>query len=122
MSLNRRIIVIGATVAMFLAVTSLSRMASTPGMALLYAGLDGSSAGEVVRALEQRGVDYEVSGDSIRVDASQRDVLRMTLAAEGLPATGAAGYELLDGLSDALATFSKGPKADRKCHGHVCLG
>ena len=99
MSLNRRIIVIGATVAMFLAVTSLSRMASTPGMALLYAGLDGSSAGEVVRALEQRGVDYEVSGDSIRVDASQRDVLRMTLAAEGLPATGSAGYELLDGLS-----------------------
>jgi len=99
MSVNRRIVVIGATVAMFLAVASLSRMASTPGMALLYAGLDSSTAGEVVRALEQRGVAYEVSGDSIRVDETQRDVLRMTLAAEGLPATGAAGYELLDGLS-----------------------
>lgn len=99
LSLNRRIIVGGASVAMFLAVIVLSRMASAPGMALLYAGLDGPAAGEVVRALEQRGVAYQVTGDSIRVDAARRDVLRMTLAAEGLPATGMSGYELLDGLS-----------------------
>jgi len=96
---RRRIIVIGATVAMFLAILGLSRMAATPSMALLYAGMDSSAAGQVVAALEQRGVAYEVRGDSIHVDASQRDTLRMTLAAEGLPATGAAGYELLDGLS-----------------------
>ncbi|MDN5786671.1 flagellar basal-body MS-ring/collar protein FliF [Pseudorhodobacter sp.] len=99
LSIHRRIIVAGATIAMFLAIFALSRMATTPGMALLYAGLDSSAAGEVVRALDQRGVAYQISGDTIRVDASQRDALRMTLAAEGLPATGAAGYELLDGLS-----------------------
>ena len=68
-------------------------------MGLLYAGLDGAAAGEIVAALDQRGVAYEVRGDSIYVDATQRDSLRMTLATEGLPATGAAGYELLDGLS-----------------------
>lgn len=84
---------------MFLAVFGLSRMATTPGMALLYAGLDSGAAGEVVRALDQRGVIYEVVGDTIRVDASKRDSLRMTLAAEGLPTTGTVGYELLDGLS-----------------------
>jgi flagellar M-ring protein FliF len=100
-SLNtrRRIIIAGATIAMFLAIFGLSRMASTPGMALLYAGLDSAAAGEVVRSLDQRGVIYEVVGDTIRVDSGQRDSLRMMLAAEGLPATGAAGYELLDGLS-----------------------
>lgn len=98
-TLRRRIVVVGATVAIFLAVIGLSRMAATPGMALLYAGLDSSAAGEVIRALDQRGIAYEVSGDTIRVDSSQRDSLRMTLAAEGLPATDAAGYELLDGLS-----------------------
>ena len=96
---RRRIIVIGATLAVFLAIMGLARMAGTPGMALLYAGVDASSAGEVVGALDQRGVTYEVRGDSIYVDAAQRDSLRMTLAAEGLPAAGAAGYELLDGLS-----------------------
>ena len=53
----------------------------------------------VIRALDQRGVVYEVVGDTIRVDATQRDSLRMVLAAEGLPATGVAGYELLDGLT-----------------------
>ena len=96
---RRRVVVIGATLAVFLAVMGLARMAGTPGMALLYAGMDASSAGEVVAALDQRGVVHEVRGDSIYVDAAQRDSLRMTLAAEGLPAAGAAGYELLDGLS-----------------------
>ena len=95
----RRIIVVGSALAMFAAVLGLSRFATTPGMALLYAGLDGAAAGEVVRALDQRGVAYEVQGDTIRVDASQRDSLRMTLASEGLPASGTSGYELLDGLS-----------------------
>ena len=99
LSVTRRMVVAAATIAMFLAVFGLSRMATTPGMALLYAGLDGAAAGEVVAALEQNGVAYEVDGDSIRVDASKRDELRMTLASAGLPATGAAGYELLDGLS-----------------------
>ncbi|MGO4908460.1 flagellar basal-body MS-ring/collar protein FliF [Pseudorhodobacter sp. W20_MBD10_FR17] len=99
LNLRRRIVIVGATLAMFLAIFGLSRMAATPGMALLYAGLDNSASGEVIRALDQRGVAYEVVGDTIRVDATQRDSLRMVLAADGLPATGAAGYELLDGLT-----------------------
>lgn len=96
---RRRMVIVGATLAVFLAVIGLARMAGTPGMGLLYAGLDGASAGEVVAALEQRGVAFEVRGDSIYVDSAQRDSLRMTLAADGLPAMGVAGYELLDGLS-----------------------
>lgn len=99
LDIRRRIIVIAATLAMFAAVLGLSRAAGAPGMALLYAGLDASAAGEVVQALEQLGVAYEVRGDSIHVPSSQRDELRMTLATEGLPAAGTSGYELLDGLS-----------------------
>ena len=96
---RRRIIVVLATLAMFAAVLMLSRVASTPSMSLLYAGLQGSAAGDVVTALEQRGVAYEVRGDAIYVDGSQRDELRMTLAAQGLPASAGSGYELLDGMS-----------------------
>ncbi|MBW0158052.1 flagellar basal-body MS-ring/collar protein FliF [Sedimentimonas flavescens] len=96
---SRRIIVGGITALVFAAVLSLSAMASKPAMALLYAGLEGAQAGEIVSALEQRGALYEVRGDSIYVEAPRRDELRMTLAAEGLPATGGAGYELLDSLS-----------------------
>ena len=96
---RRRIIVIGATLAMFAAVLGLSRMASQPSMSLLYAGLESSAAGEVVAALEQQNVGYEVRAGAIFVDSSQRDALRLTLAAEGLPANNGQGYELLDSLS-----------------------
>ena len=99
MDARRRVIVVGATVAMFVAVLGLSRMAGAPQMALLYAGLDAAAAGDVVAALEQQGVGYQIKGDAIMVDEAQRDGLRMTLAAEGLPANSGAGYELLDGLS-----------------------
>jgi flagellar M-ring protein FliF len=77
----------------------MSRAASTPNMSLLYAGLESSSAGEVVATLEQRGVRYEVRGDTIFVETSQRDQLRMTLASAGLPTNSGQGYELLDSLS-----------------------
>ena len=96
---RRRIIVVGATAAMFWAVLALARIASEPSMTLLYAGLESSAAGEVVAALEQRGATYEVRGGAIFVDSARRDELRMTLAGDGLPSSSSRGYELLDGLS-----------------------
>lgn len=99
LSNRRRAIVMGATLAMFLAILGLARMAGTTEMALLYSGLDSAAAGDVVTALDQQGVKYEIRGDAIYVDQSVRDNLRMTLAAQGLPATGGTGYELLDSLS-----------------------
>ncbi len=96
---RRRVIVAGATILMFAAILALSNVVSKPSMALLYASLEGPQSGEVISALEQRGVAYEVRGDAIYVDSARRDELRMTLAAEGLPTIGGAGYELLDQLS-----------------------
>ncbi len=96
---RRRVIVVLATLAMFTAVLTLTRMAAAPSMALLYSGLETTAAGEVLSALESRGVAHEVRGDAIYVDATARDRVRMSLAGEGLPANGSAGYELLDSLS-----------------------
>lgn len=99
LDMRRRIVVVLATLAVFVSVLLMSRMASSPQMSLLFAGLDGAAAGEVVTALEARGENYEVRGNGIYVPAANRDALRMSLAAEGMPATGGAGYELLDNLS-----------------------
>lgn len=99
LDMRKRFIVAGATLAVFLSILGLSRMAATPNMTLLYAGLSPAAAGEVVAALDQNGAQYEVRGDSIFVAQTVRDSLRMTLASEGLPAAGGAGYEILDGLS-----------------------
>lgn len=100
-SLGRRkqIIVAGAVIVVFLSVLAMSRLVTSPTMTLLYAGLESGAAGDIVRALDQRGVTYEVRGGSIYVPSAQRDELRMTLASEGLPANGNRGYELLDSLS-----------------------
>lgn len=99
LGLRRQGIVLAATAAMFLAILAMSRMVSAPSMTLLYAGLESGAAGDVVRALEQRGTAYEVRGGAIFVDSAQRDELRLTLASEGLPANGNRGYELLDSLT-----------------------
>lgn len=96
---RRRIIAVVAAAAAGLAIWGLARMASQPAMGLLYAGLDAPAIGGVVSALEARGAPYELRGDAVFVPEGERDSLRMALAAEGLPRTGAAGYELLDGLS-----------------------
>ena len=95
---RRRAIVLGATGAMFLAILGLAQMAGTSNMTLLYSGLESSAAGDVIAALDAQNVTYEVRGDAIYVDASQRDNLRMSLASQGLPATDGSGYELLDSL------------------------
>lgn len=96
---RRRFVVIGATLAVFGAILFLARGTTTQDMSLLYAGLEGNTSGEVITALDQRGIPYDVRGTSIFVPTAERDRLRMSLAGEGLPANGAQGYELLDSLS-----------------------
>lgn len=96
---RKRIIFLLAAVATFVALLGLVRVATTPNMSLLYAGLDSSAAGEVITALEQSGVEFEVRGNAIYVENGSRDQVRLSLASEGLPASGIAGYELLDSLS-----------------------
>lgn len=99
LDLRRQIIVVIATGAVFFGILAMSRMATAPSMTLLYSGLESGAAGDVVRALEQRGAIFEVRGGSIYVDARMRDELRMTLASEGMPSNSSKGYELLDSLS-----------------------
>src|SRR5690606_14775561 len=65
----------------------------------LYSGLDPQQSGAVMAAVEKSGVSYEIRGDSIWVEESRRDQLRMALAGEGLPSAGGSGYEILDGMS-----------------------
>ncbi len=104
LDLRRRVILVGAVILTIIAVLSLAQIATRPGMALLYSGLDPATAGEVVGALEQMNVEAEVRGDAIYVAEDERDRVRLALARDGLPRQGQAGYELLDQLSGFTAT------------------
>ncbi len=96
---KRRVLAIGASAAMFAAIILLTKVASSPGMSLLYAGLEEAAAGEVIQSLEARGIAYNVRGDAIFVPSSVRDETRLMLAAAGLPTNSHSGYELLDSLT-----------------------
>lgn len=60
-----------ASVAVFLAVLFMTRVASTPTYALLYSGLESSASGEVIASLEAQSAAYEIRGDSIFVDSAK---------------------------------------------------
>src|SRR5690606_35839181 len=81
-----------------------TRLAS-PGMTLLYSGLDPSDSGQIVQRMDTQGIPYELRGDGaqIYVPADQVAKLRLSLASEGIPAGGSIGYELFD-RADALGT------------------
>lgn len=99
LSAQRRMLLAGGLLACLLSFVGIARLAATPDMALLYGGLDGAGAGGVLAELDQRGVAYDIRGDSVYVPKDQRDGLRMSLASEGLPSNSMSGYELLDSLS-----------------------
>ena len=99
LSLRNRFIALLASLAVFAAVIGIGRMAATPDMALLYSGLEPQTAGQIIQALEQQGHLHEVKGGAIFVARQQRDTLRMSLAAEGLPSNNTKGYELLESLT-----------------------
>lgn len=96
---QQRMTLIAAFALTFLAVAAFAFASNRTEMALLYGGLDGAQSGAIMAEVEKSGVAYQVKGDSIWVDAGQRDQLRMTLAGLGLPSAGGAGYEILDGMS-----------------------
>lgn len=104
LSVGRQLVVVVATFAVFLAVFLMTRGVGERNMTLLYGGLDAPSAAEILATLEQQGVPHDVRGNAIYVEETQRDALRLSLAGQGLPATGGQGYELLDSLSGFSTT------------------
>ena len=96
---QKKVVVVLAIIATLVTFFGLARLVNTPNMSLLYSGLDSATSGEIVGSLEQKAIPFEIRGDAIYVDSTQRDRARLTLAGEGLPSNGIAGYELLDSLS-----------------------
>jgi flagellar M-ring protein FliF len=98
-SARQRAILVAAFLFTFAAIAGLSWLAARPGMAMLYSGLDPQQSSAVMTAVEKSGVHYEIRGNSIWVEDSRRDELRMALAGEGIPSANGTGYEILDGMS-----------------------
>lgn len=70
----------------------------TPSYDLLFSNIAEQDSAEIIAALDNLGVDYEVDTGSgaIMVPAGDVRELKLKLAAQGLPRSSASGYELLD--------------------------
>ncbi|MEL6317505.1 MAG: flagellar basal-body MS-ring/collar protein FliF, partial [Pseudomonadota bacterium] len=99
LTLQKRIVLIGAVLATLVLVGMVARMATQPTMKLLYGGLDPQTSGEVLAAIEAMNVPVELRGDAIYVPADQKDRVRIELAKDNLPERGQEGYTLLENLS-----------------------
>lgn len=99
LDMRRRMILVGVTVGVFAAVLAMARVVNAPNMTLLYSGMEPGAAGQVIAALDARGVAHDIRGTAIYVPSDQRDQLRMSLASEGLPESTTAGYELLEQMT-----------------------
>jgi flagellar M-ring protein FliF len=78
---------------------------TSPGMSLLYGGLDAADSEQIVQRLETQQIPYELrgNGDQIYVPQDQVARLRLSMAGEGIPTGGSIGYEIFD-RADALGT------------------
>jgi flagellar M-ring protein FliF len=102
---NQKVSLILATVGVIAAMAALVVWSGKPQMVMLYGGIDSKDMSEVVKALDDQSIPYEIkSGNSIYVSKENVYKVRMDLASKGVPAGGSVGYEIFDrngfGVSD----------------------
>lgn len=78
-------------------------------MTPLFTGLNTTDAAEIVEELEDRGIPYrlERNGTAVLVDKDQVYRTRLSLASQGLPRAGVAGFELMDRVKVGSTDFER---------------
>lgn len=108
LGLTKTLSIIGVTLGTLIFFAFLALRTSAPELGLLFAHLDPSDASKISEKLKVMNVPHEIRGESSDQIFAQKDQiskLRMELAADGLPAGGAIGYELFD-KNDLMGTSS----------------
>lgn len=94
LSTVHKTLLVGGALIVVVAVAVTASLAG-PSMSLLFGDLQPTYAAEVLKALEARGVTYEVRGSAIYVPADMVDQLRMEISGEGI-LTGASDLRLFE--------------------------
>ncbi|GAA3261126.1 flagellar basal-body MS-ring/collar protein FliF [Dactylosporangium siamense] len=95
---GQRVVTIVAVLALAIGGYFFATWAGKPTMAPLFSNLAASDASAIVDKLNADGVTYSLSdgGSTINVPSDQVYNLRISMSGAGLPASGDAGYALLD--------------------------
>ena len=107
LGLNQKISIALTGILVMGGMISLLLWSNKPQMKLLYGGLAEKEAGQVLSALEEGGIKYEIGGGgrSIYVPSDKVYKARMDLAAKGLPTSGGVGFEIFDRTNFGISDF-----------------
>ncbi len=121
LGLNQRVSIVLAGLAVIGGLAGILLWANRPQMKLLYGGLPEKEAGEVVAALQDAGVEFEIGagGRSIYVSADQVYKARMDLAAKGLPNADGVGFEIFDRTNFGISDFVQRTNYSRALQGEL---
>ncbi|MDA8387927.1 MAG: flagellar basal-body MS-ring/collar protein FliF [Nitrospiraceae bacterium] len=67
-----------------------------PDYELLYSNLTNQDAGLIMQKLDADKIPYKATAEGLMVPADKVDLLRLKLAAQGLPQSGGVGFEIFD--------------------------
>lgn len=121
LDLRARMVIVGATALCVAALVSLLRFSSHVEMTALYTGLAAEDAAAIVEKLKAERVPYRLSdgGRTIAVPQEKVYELRISLAREGLPASGQVGFEIFDRSGLPGTQFSNRVNYQRALQGEL---
>jgi flagellar M-ring protein FliF len=117
----QRMIVSAAALAVVAGIGALLFWAQSPDMKLLYGKLGEKEASEVVAALEEKNIKFELRGGGTSIYVPSNDVyrVRMDLAAKGLPNTDGVGFEIFDRSNFGISDFVQRTNYSRALQGEL---
>ncbi|HLY65394.1 MAG TPA: flagellar basal-body MS-ring/collar protein FliF, partial [Chloroflexota bacterium] len=94
---------------------------SRPSYVTVFSNLNDQDASAIVTKLKQSKVPYETAdgGKTIKVPREQADDVRLSVAAAGLPASGAVGYEIFDKTNFSTTDFNNKVNLQRALEGEL---
>ncbi|GGK31056.1 flagellar basal-body MS-ring/collar protein FliF [Salinarimonas ramus] len=120
---TRRLLALAAIgIAVIVSVVAGAYYLGRPEMTVLYAGLEREDVSRIGSALNDAGIDFDVSaaGDTVMVRHAQTARARMLLAEKGLPFSANSGYELFDNLGSlGITSFMQEVTRVRALEGEI---
>ncbi len=93
----------------FIGLIVLAVALARPQYVPLFTNLNEEDAGEIVGALQEKGIPYELSGGGKNILVPSKDVYdtRLELATEGMPKGTGVGYEIFDKTNLGVTDFTQ---------------
>ena len=102
---GRQAAFLAASVLLVAAVVASFAWLEKPDYELLYSNLTDQDAGLIMQKLDAEKIPYKATAEGLMVPADKVDVVRMKLAAQGLPQSGGVGFEIFDKNSFSTTNF-----------------